>query len=55
MESIKEEYKVYDEMSCSELLITSDRKEAHSVAYNHQCILIDNITGKVIKDYSCDW
>ncbi|MGO1520289.1 MAG: hypothetical protein ACTHXT_14710 [Sphingobacterium sp.] len=45
-------YRVYDEMACDVVLFTDDLKEAHGVAYNYQSVLIDNRTGKVIKDYS---
>jgi len=49
----KELYRVYDEMACEDIKLTSNLQEAHNVAYNHQCVLIDNIEGKVLKDYSC--
>jgi|GEM_PF-1462072 len=47
-------HRVYDEMGCEDLLLTDNLNEARSVAYNHQCILFDNLTGKVIFDYSCN-
>ncbi|MET3114847.1 hypothetical protein AAKU52_002587 [Pedobacter sp. CG_S7] len=47
------QYRVYDEMGCEHLLFTNDLKEAQDKAYNHQCILLDNLTNKVLKDYSC--
>jgi len=46
-------YRVHDEMAMEDLLETNDLREARDVAYNHQCILIDNINNKVIHDYSC--
>lgn len=46
-------YTVFDEMAFEVLLLTDDIQEAHEKAYNHQCVLIDNHTNKVIKDYSC--
>lgn len=60
MENQKEEtenklYRVFDEMAMDIILLTNDLKEANGAAYNHQCVLIDNITGSVIKDYSCDY
>jgi len=49
----KELYQVYDEMDCKVLLLTNDLTEAKGTAYNHQCVLIDNHTKIVLKDYSC--
>ncbi|WP_316851579.1 hypothetical protein [Pedobacter agri] len=46
-------YRVYDEMALEDILETSDLREAKNFAYNHQCILIDNLTGLVMHDYSC--
>lgn len=46
-------YRVHDEMAFEDILETSDLQEAKSVAYNHQCVLIDNLTGRVLYDYSC--
>lgn len=51
--TVKELYRIYDEMGCADIKLTSNLQEAHNVAYNHQCILIDNIKNVVIKDYSC--
>lgn len=49
----KEElYTVYDEMACEILLETSNLKTAQKKAFNYQCLLINNKTRKVIKDYS---
>jgi hypothetical protein len=46
-------YKVYDEMACEVLIATNNFDDANYTAYNHQCVLLDNRTGKVIHDYSC--
>lgn len=46
-------YTVFDEMSMSVLLETTDLKQAREMAYNHQCVLKKD--GKVIHDYSCDY
>jgi len=46
-------YRVHDEMAFEDIMETSDLQEARNAAYNYQCILIDNLTGRVIHDYSC--
>ena len=49
----KKKYRVFDEMGFEVLLYTDDLKEAQDEAYNHQCVLINNLTDQVIHDYSC--
>lgn len=46
-------YRVYDEMACDNVLFTDNFEYAKDEAYNYQAVLFDNLTGKVICDYSC--
>lgn len=46
-------YRVFDEMGFGVIFTTDNLQEAQDCAYNHQCLLIDNLTDKVIYDYSC--
>ncbi|HLT86465.1 MAG TPA: hypothetical protein VKZ57_02680 [Sphingobacterium sp.] len=49
----KDRYQVYDEMACEVILTTDDPQLAIDTAYNYQSLLIDNHSGKILRDFSC--